>query len=135
MHRHQRSPAIFRSFSKQAVRKRRKRSLEFCSITVDRETVIDAKGGSLWQQKEPFYVEERRSYDFNKFFPDGSHAWISAAVSTLLTMQESCWELNTRGWLDDQRVLSAAEGAGDTEERRHRVSATLYLRTFFPKLR
>ncbi|VDL79215.1 unnamed protein product [Nippostrongylus brasiliensis] len=49
------------------------------SITIERDTFIDAKNGTLFNSKDPFYVEEKRSYDYEKFFPDGSLAWIGSA--------------------------------------------------------
>ncbi|WKY06501.1 hypothetical protein Q1695_006581 [Nippostrongylus brasiliensis] len=47
------------------------------SITIERDTFIDAKNGTLFNSKDPFY--EKRSYDYEKFFPDGSLAWIGSA--------------------------------------------------------
>ncbi|PIO64883.1 hypothetical protein TELCIR_13471, partial [Teladorsagia circumcincta] len=49
------------------------------SITVDRNTIIDAKGGLIWEQAEPIYIEEKRSYDSKRNNPDGSLFWIGGA--------------------------------------------------------
>ncbi|RCN40044.1 hypothetical protein ANCCAN_14043 [Ancylostoma caninum] len=48
------------------------------SITIDRDTVIDAKHGRLWDLRETFLVEEKRSYDYQSTYSDGSLVWTNA---------------------------------------------------------
>ncbi|EYC08836.1 hypothetical protein Y032_0064g3557 [Ancylostoma ceylanicum] len=48
------------------------------SITIDRDTVIDAKNGRLWDLPQTFLVEEKRSYDYQSTYPDGSLVWTNA---------------------------------------------------------
>ncbi|VDO57229.1 unnamed protein product [Haemonchus placei] len=57
------------------------------SIIIDRDTIIDAKAGSLWERNDPFYVEEKRSYDYQSTYADGSLVWKNALVP--LTEEET----------------------------------------------
>ncbi|VDM67915.1 unnamed protein product, partial [Strongylus vulgaris] len=48
------------------------------SITIDRDTVIDAQRGNLWDLPHTFLVEEKRSYDYQSTYSDGSLVWTNA---------------------------------------------------------
>ncbi|KAK6733127.1 hypothetical protein RB195_017096 [Necator americanus] len=48
------------------------------SITIDRDTVISANGGALWEMPDTFFVEEKRSYDYQSTYSDGSLVWTNA---------------------------------------------------------
>ncbi|KAK6045090.1 hypothetical protein COOONC_17405, partial [Cooperia oncophora] len=50
------------------------------SLTIDRDTIIDASKGNLWEQGQTFYVEEKRSYDYQSTYADGSLVWTNALV-------------------------------------------------------
>ncbi|CAJ0607996.1 unnamed protein product [Cylicocyclus nassatus] len=50
------------------------------SITIDRDTVIDAQNGALWELPQTFLVEERRSYDYQSTNSDGSLYWTNAVA-------------------------------------------------------
>ncbi|KAK5984074.1 hypothetical protein GCK32_003577 [Trichostrongylus colubriformis] len=53
--------------------------VEDSSITIDRDTVVNAKDGAVWNRASPLYVEERRSYDYHRQFEDGSLVWTGVA--------------------------------------------------------
>ncbi|XGW12137.1 hypothetical protein V3C99_013094 [Haemonchus contortus] len=84
------------------------------SIIIDRDTIIDAKAGSLWERNDPFYVEEKRSYDYQSTYADGSLVWKNALVP--LTEEETQKSDGAEELSLDEQQLSEQLSHGESKE-------------------